>query len=125
MDLIQSITEEYKKTDIPEFSVGDTVRVPIKVREGNKERIQVFEGFVLKLYEQSFHKDYLILSRKFDPYNFNLLYELVMDIGRRAVIVFLFLCFDDPKIMIYVNFAIMSLGLLFKFKTTIRKTANR
>ncbi|MBQ1712584.1 MAG: 50S ribosomal protein L19 [Firmicutes bacterium] len=48
MDLIQSITEEYKKTDIPEFSVGDTVRVSIKVREGNKERIQVFEGFVLK-----------------------------------------------------------------------------
>ena len=48
MDLIQSITEEYKKTDIPEFSVGDTVRVSIKVREGNKERNQVFEGFVLK-----------------------------------------------------------------------------
>ncbi|MCR5010159.1 MAG: 50S ribosomal protein L19 [Clostridia bacterium] len=48
MDLIQSITEEYKKTDIPEFNVGDTVRVSIKVREGNKERIQVFEGFVLK-----------------------------------------------------------------------------
>ena len=48
MDLIQSITEEYKKTDIPEFGIGDTVRVSIKVREGNKERIQVFEGFVLK-----------------------------------------------------------------------------
>ena len=48
MDLIQSITEEYKKTDIPEFRIGDTVRVSIKVREGNKERIQVFEGFVLK-----------------------------------------------------------------------------
>ena len=48
MDLIQSITEEYKKTDIPEFNIGDTVRVSIKVKEGNKERIQVFEGFVLK-----------------------------------------------------------------------------
>lgn len=48
MDLIQSITEEYKKTDIPDFNIGDTVRVSIKVREGNKERIQVFEGFVLK-----------------------------------------------------------------------------
>ena len=43
MDLIQSITEEYKKTDIPDFNIGDTVRVSIKVREGNKERIQVFE----------------------------------------------------------------------------------
>ena len=48
MDLIKSITQEYEKTDIPEFSVGDTVRVSIKVKEGNKERIQVFEGFVLK-----------------------------------------------------------------------------
>ena len=48
MDLIISITQEYEKSDIPEFGVGDTVRVSIKVREGNKERIQVFEGFVLK-----------------------------------------------------------------------------
>ena len=48
MDLIQSITEEYKKTDIPKFSVGDTVRVHIKIKEGQRERIQVFEGFVLK-----------------------------------------------------------------------------
>ena len=48
MDLIKSITQEYERTDIPEFSVGDTVKVYLKVKEGNKERIQVFEGFVLK-----------------------------------------------------------------------------
>ncbi len=48
MDLIKSITQEYERTDIPEFAVGDTVKVFLKVREGNKERIQVFEGFVLK-----------------------------------------------------------------------------
>ena len=48
MDLIKSITQEYERTDIPEFSVGDTVKVHLKVKEGNKERIQVFEGFVLK-----------------------------------------------------------------------------
>lgn len=48
MDLIKSITQEYERTDIPEFSVGDTVKVFLKVKEGNKERIQVFEGFVLK-----------------------------------------------------------------------------
>ena len=48
MDLIKSITQEYEKSDIPAFGIGDTVRVSIKVREGNKERIQVFEGFVLK-----------------------------------------------------------------------------
>ena len=48
MDLIKTITEEYEKNDIPEFSVGDTVKVHVKIKEGNRERIQVFEGFVLK-----------------------------------------------------------------------------
>ena len=48
MDLIKSITQEYERTDIPEFSVGDTVKVYLKVKEGNRERIQMFEGFVLK-----------------------------------------------------------------------------
>ena len=36
------------KSDIPEFNIGDTVRVHVKIKEGNRERIQVFEGFVLK-----------------------------------------------------------------------------
>ena len=48
MDLIKSITQEYEKENIPEFSVGDTVKVHVKIKEGNRERIQVFEGFVLK-----------------------------------------------------------------------------
>ena len=48
MDLMKSITQEYEKTEIPAFGVGDTVRVHIKIKEGNRERVQVFEGFVLK-----------------------------------------------------------------------------
>ncbi len=48
MDLIKSITEEYQKSDIPAFNVGDTVKVHVKIKEGNRERIQVFEGYVLK-----------------------------------------------------------------------------
>ena len=48
MDIIKSITQEYEKENIPEFSVGDTVKVHVKIKEGNRERIQVFEGFVLK-----------------------------------------------------------------------------
>lgn len=48
MDLMKSITQEYEKSDIPAFGVGDTVKVHIKIKEGNRERIQVFEGFVLK-----------------------------------------------------------------------------
>ena len=48
MDVLNSITQEYMKSDIPAFNVGDTVKVHDKIKEGNRERIQIFEGFVLK-----------------------------------------------------------------------------
>lgn len=48
MDVMQSIAQEYLKKDVPEFRVGDTVKVHIKIKEGSRERIQIFEGFVLK-----------------------------------------------------------------------------
>ena len=48
MDVLRSVTQEYMKSDIPAFNVGDTVKVHVKIKEGNRERIQVFEGFVLK-----------------------------------------------------------------------------
>ena len=47
MDLMQAITEKYKKAEPPVVAVGDTVRVHLKVKEGNRERIQVFEGTVI------------------------------------------------------------------------------
>ena len=48
MDVLNQITQEYMKSDIPAFNVGDTVKVHVKIKEGNRERIQIFEGFVLK-----------------------------------------------------------------------------
>lgn len=48
MDIIRAIEQEQLKSDIPNFNVGDTVKVHLKVKEGNRERIQIFEGFVLK-----------------------------------------------------------------------------
>ncbi len=48
MDIIKSIEQEFYKTDIPEFRVGDTVKVHLKIKEGTRERIQIFEGYVLK-----------------------------------------------------------------------------
>ncbi len=48
MDVMSSITQEYMKSDVPAFNVGDTVKVHVKIKEGNRERIQIFEGFVLK-----------------------------------------------------------------------------
>ena len=41
-------TMDYRRDDIPEFKVGDTLRVHVKIIEGQRERIQVFEGYVLK-----------------------------------------------------------------------------
>jgi large subunit ribosomal protein L19 len=46
--LIQEITKDQLRTDLPDFRPGDTVRVHVKVIEGNRERIQVFEGVVIK-----------------------------------------------------------------------------
>ena len=47
MDLIKKIESEQLKEDATSFNVGDTVKVHTKVREGNKERIQIFQGIVL------------------------------------------------------------------------------
>ena len=47
-DIIRNIEAEQLRTDLDEFRVGDTVRVHGKIKEGNRERIQVFEGIVLK-----------------------------------------------------------------------------
>ncbi len=48
MNILDSVAQDYLKKEIPAFNVGDTVRVHVKIKEGNRERIQVFEGFVLK-----------------------------------------------------------------------------
>ena len=46
MDLMQSFTQKHLKAEPPVVTVGDTVRVHLKVKEGNRERIQIFEGTV-------------------------------------------------------------------------------
>jgi large subunit ribosomal protein L19 len=48
MNIVQLIAQEQLRRDIPSFKPGDTLRVHVKVREGNRERIQVFEGVVIK-----------------------------------------------------------------------------
>lgn len=48
MDMIKSIEHEQLKNKIPELRVGDTVRVHQRIKEGNRERIQVFEGIIIK-----------------------------------------------------------------------------
>ena len=48
MDILQQITQEQIRTDLPELNIGDTVRVYVKVKEGSRERIQMFEGTIIK-----------------------------------------------------------------------------
>ena len=47
MNIIESLTNDQLRTDLPAFNIGDTIKVHVKIKEGDKERIQVFEGTVI------------------------------------------------------------------------------
>jgi large subunit ribosomal protein L19 len=47
VDLIREVTQQYLKTDVPEFRPGDNLKVHVRLKEGEKERIQIFEGLVV------------------------------------------------------------------------------
>ena len=47
MDMIQTLNEQYMKPELPAMNVGDTVRVTLRVKEGNRERTQAFEGTII------------------------------------------------------------------------------
>ncbi|MHB1610310.1 MAG: 50S ribosomal protein L19 [Sulfobacillus sp.] len=49
MDYIKLLEEDQMRHDIPVFRAGDTVRVAVKIREGNRERVQMYEGVVIAL----------------------------------------------------------------------------
>lgn len=48
MGILENIEKEYIRTDIPDIRIGDTVKVNVKIKEGDKERVQPFEGIVIK-----------------------------------------------------------------------------
>ena len=47
MDLVKALTEKYMKPELPEMNVGDTVRVTVRVKEGNRVRNQAFDGTII------------------------------------------------------------------------------
>lgn len=49
MDLVKVLSEQQLKSDLPDLKVGDTVKVHAKIKEGNRERIQVFEGIIIAM----------------------------------------------------------------------------
>jgi len=58
--LIEKINKEQIRTDVPEFRVGDTVKVGVKITEGKKERIQYFEGIVFNITGGSVSKTFTV-----------------------------------------------------------------
>ena len=49
LNLVNEITKSQMRNDLPEIKAGMTIRVDVKIKEGNKERIQAFEGIVIKV----------------------------------------------------------------------------
>ena len=60
MDLIQTIEEAQKKSDIADFKIGDTVKVHFRIIEGKNERIQVYEGIVIRFKNSGIRKTFTV-----------------------------------------------------------------
>jgi len=65
MTALEKLEQEQMRTDLPEFRAGDTVRVHVKIKEGEKERIQVFEGTVLGLRRARNHSSFTVRKISF------------------------------------------------------------
>jgi large subunit ribosomal protein L19 len=59
-NIIKALEEEQLKKDVPAFAPGDTVVVKVRVKEGNKERLQAFEGFVLAKRNRGLHSAFTV-----------------------------------------------------------------
>lgn len=60
VNLVEKITKSQIRTDLPEFRVGDTVRVDVKIIEGKRERIQAFEGIVIAIKGSGVSKNFIV-----------------------------------------------------------------
>jgi large subunit ribosomal protein L19 len=60
MNIVEAVENEYLKADVPKLRSGDTVRVHVKVVEGNRERIQVFEGVVIALRKSGLKENFTV-----------------------------------------------------------------
>ena len=60
MNLVEKITAKQIRTDIPEFRVGDTVKVNVKIVEGKRERIQAFEGLVMAIQGSGVSRNFVV-----------------------------------------------------------------
>ena len=63
MNVIDKITEKQMNPNVPEFRVGDTVRVDVKIIEGKRERIQAFEGLVMAIQGSGIGKTFIVRKK--------------------------------------------------------------
>jgi len=62
---INTVTEQYLKTDVPEFRPGDTLKVYVKIIEGSKERVQMYEGLCIKRQGQGTSETFCVRKMSF------------------------------------------------------------
>ena len=60
MNIIEQIEKEQLRDDIPEFSPGDTVAVQVRIREGERERLQIFEGVVIAIKNRGLNSSFTV-----------------------------------------------------------------
>ncbi|MCL5006172.1 MAG: 50S ribosomal protein L19 [Acidobacteria bacterium] len=65
MNILEKVEEQQMKKDVPHFHAGDTVRVHVKIKEGDKERIQVFEGTVIGQHRAQNHSTFTVRKMSF------------------------------------------------------------
>ena len=65
MDIIRAIEQQQIKTDLPEFHVGDNVKVHYRITEGNRERIQVFQGDVIRRHGEGAREPFTVRKVSF------------------------------------------------------------
>jgi large subunit ribosomal protein L19 len=60
MNLVQQVNSAHLRTDLPDFRAGDSLRVHVRVIEGDKERVQVFEGVCIRRHDDGLHSTYTV-----------------------------------------------------------------
>ena len=67
MNIIEVLEQEQLRSDIPDFRAGDTVKVYVKVVEGSRERVQMFEGVVIKRQNGGVRETFTVRNRSSTP----------------------------------------------------------
>ncbi len=83
--------------------------------------VSFIEGFVSKMYELSINKEFYTLSKQFEYYNYNLMYEITQNLFRSILVFILYITNFDIRNMIYVSLAFVLFGIFLKFKPNIEE----